>query len=87
MAPRDIANKILENMPAGSEVIERVECAGPGFVNIFVKKSFVERELGDILKEGVRPPFVEGMKKRDVLIMSLMIDELSFIQYSRYLIL
>ena len=64
MSPRDIANKILESMPAGSEVIERVECAGPGFVNIFVRKSFIERELGDILKEGVRPPFVEGMKKR-----------------------
>ena len=77
MAPRDIANKILENMPAGSEVIERAECAGPGFVNIFVKKSFVERELSDILKDGLRPPYVEGMKKRDVILTCICITDQS----------
>ena len=36
MAPRDIANKIVENVPA-NDLIEKLEVAGPGFVNIFVR--------------------------------------------------
>ena len=36
MAPRDIANKIVENIPA-NDLIEKLEVAGPGFVNIFIR--------------------------------------------------
>lgn len=64
MAPRDIAAKILEHMPSDSEVIEKAESAGPGFINIFVKTSFIQSELRSLLSEGVRPPFLEGMSGR-----------------------
>ena len=36
MAPRDIANKIVENIPA-NDLIEKLDVAGPGFVNIFIR--------------------------------------------------
>ena len=32
------------------------EIAGPGFVNIYLKQSFVSSTISDILKHGVRPP-------------------------------
>ena len=64
MSPRDIANKVLEKVPKDSDLIEKLEVAGPGFINIFVKRSFVERVLTDVLRRGVRPPTLDGGPKR-----------------------
>lgn len=44
--PRNIAQKILENLEENS-IIERLEIAGPGFINIFLKNEFI----GDMLKK------------------------------------
>ena len=57
MAPRDVANKVLEKVPK-NEIIEKLDVAGPGFVNIFISKSFVNAQINDILKYGVRAPFL-----------------------------
>ena len=46
MSPRDVAAKVVAQV-AESDLIDRLEVAGPGFVNIFLKKSFVEREVQD----------------------------------------
>lgn len=62
MAPRDIANKIVAEV-SENNVIEKLEVAGPGFVNIFLKKSYVAEQLQSILKDGVKPPAC-GPKKR-----------------------
>jgi len=61
-SPRDIANKIVENVPS-SDLIEKLEVAGPGFVNIFIKKSFIQAEIDALLEKGVRAPGL-GRKKR-----------------------
>ena len=37
MAPRDIATKIVDNVPE-NQLIQKLEVAGPGFVNIFLRK-------------------------------------------------
>lgn len=67
MAPRDIANKILEHLPATKDnLIEKVEVAGPGFVNIYLKRSFIEEQVNHILKFGVRPPQNPDGRKRVV---------------------
>lgn len=58
MAPRDVANKILEKV-ASNELIEKLEVAGPGFVNIFIGKAFVAGHVKDLLKYGVRAPILE----------------------------
>ena len=41
VAPRDVAAKIVEKV-AANDVIEKLEVAGPGFVNIFIKKAFIQ---------------------------------------------
>jgi len=53
--PRAIAEKIVSNVDS-SEVVEKLEVAGPGFVNIFLKKAYVTQQLMNLLMKGVRPP-------------------------------
>ena len=57
MPPRDVANKILEKVPK-NDLIEKLDVAGPGFVNILISKSFVNGQITDILKHGVRAPLL-----------------------------
>lgn len=38
MAPRKIAEAIVAEIPLDGEVVEKVEIAGPGFINLFLKK-------------------------------------------------
>ncbi|MCG8472342.1 MAG: arginine--tRNA ligase [Desulfobacterales bacterium] len=38
MAPRKIAEAIVAEIPVGETVVESVEIAGPGFINLFLKK-------------------------------------------------
>ena len=65
VAPRDVANKIVEQIPS-SDLIEKLEVAGPGFVNIFINKTFIEQSLMKILDKGVLPP--SGGPKRKVVV-------------------
>ncbi|KAK0183403.1 hypothetical protein PV327_001449 [Microctonus hyperodae] len=58
VSPRDVANKIVENI-SESPMIEKLEVAGPGFINIFLKREFVLNILMSLLKAGkVSPPSV-----------------------------
>jgi len=50
MSPRDLANKIASNID--KEVVEKVEIAGPGFVNFFIKKSAINQVVSQIIKAG-----------------------------------
>ncbi|MCI4386309.1 hypothetical protein PGIGA_G00060930 [Pangasianodon gigas] len=60
--PREIAEKISQNIP-DNELIERTEIAGPGFINIHLKKSFVSKLLTNLLLSGVQPPALDKKKK------------------------
>lgn len=53
--PRDIAKKIVDNVPS-NKLIEKMDIAGAGFVNIKMKKDFCQSELKKVLLEGVNPP-------------------------------
>jgi len=44
-APRSIAQEIVDHLDASKASIEKVEIAGPGFINFFMKSDF----LGDII--------------------------------------
>ena len=59
MNPRDFANKIANNID--KEIVERVEIAGPGFVNLFVKKNAINSVVSQIICEGDN--FGRGTKK------------------------
>ena len=50
MAPRDLANTIANNLD--KEVVEKVEIAGPGFINFFIKKDAINSIVTEIIKKG-----------------------------------
>ncbi|XP_072517868.1 arginine--tRNA ligase, cytoplasmic [Salminus brasiliensis] len=62
VSPREIAEKIVQNIP-DNELIERVEIAGPGFINVHLKKAFVSKLLTGLLLNGVQPPPLDRKKK------------------------
>ncbi|XP_061183616.1 arginine--tRNA ligase, cytoplasmic-like [Saccostrea echinata] len=63
-SPRDIANKIVQNLPETS-YFEKVDVQGPGFINIFLNKNFVSEQVSELLNKGVRPPRI-GVKRKAI---------------------
>ncbi len=49
--PRDLAQAIVDTLPASGEV-EKVEIAGPGFINFYLTKHAQTAVIGRILAEG-----------------------------------
>ncbi|MEJ2128133.1 MAG: arginine--tRNA ligase [Woeseiaceae bacterium] len=52
MSPRDIAVKIVEQI-GENEQLEKVEIAGPGFINFHLSASAYHAELATIIEQGV----------------------------------
>src|ERR1700716_2101031 len=52
--PRKLAQAIVERIDDPDHVIERVEIAGPGFLNIRLAKSVWQRALGEVWEERER---------------------------------
>ncbi|MBI2474341.1 MAG: arginine--tRNA ligase [Candidatus Taylorbacteria bacterium] len=51
--PRDLAEKIIEKIKGKLvDEIEKVEAAGPGFINFYLSKKFLENSVIDITKRG-----------------------------------
>lgn len=48
--PREIAEKIIEKI-GKNEMIEKIEIAGPGFINVFISEKILKKEITKILKE------------------------------------
>jgi arginyl-tRNA synthetase len=55
LAPRDIAAKIVECLPP-SGLICSVDIGGPGFINIYVERTYLIQVVQSVLKDGVKPP-------------------------------
>lgn len=62
--PREAAQRIVDHLPQ-TKFFEKIEIAGPGFINISLKKEFVSDEISFLLTHGVLPPKVQ--KKRVVI--------------------
>ncbi|KAK2524949.1 hypothetical protein Q9233_009268 [Columba guinea] len=62
VSPREIAEKIAKNIPA-NECIAHVDIAGPGFINVHLRKDFVSKQLRSLLINGVQPPALGKRKK------------------------
>uniref|UniRef100_A0A8B9HAM1 Arginine--tRNA ligase, cytoplasmic n=1 Tax=Astyanax mexicanus TaxID=7994 RepID=A0A8B9HAM1_ASTMX len=60
--PREIAEKIVQNIP-DNELIEKTDIAGPGFINVHLKKTFVSKLLTNMLMNGVQPPTLDKKKR------------------------
>jgi arginyl-tRNA synthetase len=53
--PRDVATRIKDNLE-NSELIEKIEIAGPGFLNVWISRKYCQGLLTKILTKGVLPP-------------------------------
>jgi arginyl-tRNA synthetase len=51
--PRELAENIIKHLPE-SNILERTEIAGPGFINFFLKQNAYQSIVIDILREGDR---------------------------------
>ncbi|TNN64640.1 Arginine--tRNA ligase, cytoplasmic [Liparis tanakae] len=60
--PREIAEKIIQNLP-DNDIVQKTEIAGPGFINIQLKRPFVSKLLSKLLVNGVQPPPLEARKR------------------------
>lgn len=60
--PREIAEKVVKNLPP-NELIEKTEIAGPGFINVHLKRPFVSQLLSNLLMNGVQPPPLPKKKR------------------------
>ncbi|GJQ33492.1 MAG: arginine--tRNA ligase [Ignavibacteriaceae bacterium] len=52
--PRDLAHEIIYSIQHDPSVIEKVEVAGPGFINFYFKKEYISGKVGNILEEGAK---------------------------------
>ena len=51
MAPRKIAEQIVEKMNVQKANVEKVEIAGPGFINFFMKQDFLHQVIDTVLEQ------------------------------------
>lgn len=52
--PREVAAEIINYLNYDKEVIEKVEIAGPGFVNFYFNKNYIPRILSQVISEKER---------------------------------
>ena len=60
--PREIAQTFIDNF-SENDIIEKLEIAGPGFINIFLKSKFINSEFKKIGKEDYDFSFLDNGKK------------------------
>lgn len=49
--PREIATEIIDNLDYDNSVIEKVEIAGPGFINFFFSQNYIPTIIAEILEK------------------------------------
>nr|CAD7406562.1 unnamed protein product [Timema poppensis] len=55
LSPRSVGEKIVALFPK-TPLVDKLEVAGPGFINISLSKDYIIRILTETLRSGVRPP-------------------------------
>ncbi|KAG8222038.1 hypothetical protein J437_LFUL003958 [Ladona fulva] len=53
--PRTVATKVMESVPQ-SDLIEKMEVAGAGYINVSLSRTYGVKRLSDVLLHGVLPP-------------------------------
>ena len=60
--PRDVAENIVSKVEE-SNLISKLEVAGAGFINIYLKKEFAQKTLNTLVKNGkILPPYTKKQK-------------------------
>jgi arginyl-tRNA synthetase len=50
--PRELASELVEKLTGNTEDIEKMEVAGPGFINFFLVRDFFKEKISHILEQG-----------------------------------
>ncbi|EYB80971.1 hypothetical protein Y032_0396g686 [Ancylostoma ceylanicum] len=58
MKPSEVASQIAGKVPT-CDLIEKIDVVPAGFINVFLNKSFIEKQIGTIASKGVQLPKVE----------------------------
>jgi len=66
VSPQEVAKAIINNIPE-NQIIQKMDVAGPGFINIHLEKKNIYQIIDKILKDKVNPPGVGGKRKRVVI--------------------
>lgn len=66
LPPRKIAEMIVSALNFSDGIIEKVEIAGPGFINIFLSPSFLSQEM-DVLLNVITSPTTSSKKERIII--------------------
>lgn len=53
-SPRDIATRIVDNIQDATGIFQKIEIAGPGFINFFIRPGAIHQMVSDIISEGNR---------------------------------
>ena len=53
IAPRDVAKKIVDNIPS-NDLIKESTIAGPGFINVFICQKYMVNRIGELNNVGVQ---------------------------------
>ena len=56
--PKEIAKKICDNLETNN-IVEKVEVANAGFINIFLAKNFAQLEMKNLILNGCKAPFLK----------------------------
>ncbi|MCS4486517.1 arginine--tRNA ligase [Staphylococcus americanisciuri] len=66
--PRDIAQLIVENLDAEAAHVQKVDIAGPGFINFYLDPSYLHVVIDDVLNKDAQYGRVAEPKNEKVLI-------------------
>ena len=58
LQPRKLASQLIERVQLNG-IVEKLEVAGPGFINVFIDNEFIEKKIDYVLKSpnfGISPP-------------------------------
>ncbi|VDK87017.1 unnamed protein product [Litomosoides sigmodontis] len=58
ISPQEVAREIADNLPK-CERIQKTEVAGPGYINIFLNRSWIASSIANIALKGIKIPVIE----------------------------
>ena len=66
--PRELAEEIVSKLEGEIEYVEKIEVAGPGFINFYLHRDFFAEETSRVLKQGDTWGRNESLKGQKVLV-------------------
>lgn len=51
LRPQEVADIIVSKFKTSTDLLERIETAGPGFINFFISKEYLQKQVENILDE------------------------------------